>query len=113
MDSLNQGPIPAQGGIAGLLAALGGGAGGGGGPGPDGGAGPDTSPGDALGPGPEDTGQLDAIGHIQQAMKHLMMAMAKETDEQRGGGIVKGMGALQGILAGEDKKNAQLNQLGG
>jgi hypothetical protein len=28
-------------------------------------------------------------------------------------GITKGMGALQGILAGEQKKNAQLSALGG
>lgn len=114
MDSLAQGgPIPADQGIGGLLAALGGG---GGGPpglgGPPGMGGPPGGP-DALGPGEEDTGAMDAVGHIQQAMKHLMMAMAKETDEGRGHGIVKGMGALQGILAGEQKKDSQLQSLGG
>ena len=104
MDSLNQGQVPASGGIEGLLATLGGG----GGEMP-----PETGPGDPLGPGSEDTGGMDAIGHIQQAMKHLMMAIAKDDDEERGGGIVKGMGALQGLLAGEQKKNATLSQLGG
>lgn len=110
MDSLNQGPVPASGGIQGLLAALGGGGAPGGAPTdmPS-----DTAPGDALGPGSEDTGSLDSIGHIQVAMKHLMMALAKDQDEDRGQGITKGMGALQGILAGEQKKNAQLSQLGG
>jgi hypothetical protein len=105
MDALNQGgPIPADQGMGGLLAALGGGGGA-----PE--AGP---PGlDALGPGEEDTGEMDAVGHIQQAMKHLMMAIAKDDDEERGMGITKGMGALQGILAGEQKKNAQLSALGG
>jgi hypothetical protein len=113
MDALNQGgPLPADQGIGGLLAALGGG---GGAPpgmgGPEMGGGP---PGlDALGPGEEDTGQLDAVGHIQQAMKHLMMAIAKDDDEERGLGVTKGMGALQGILAGEQKKSAQLSALGG
>jgi hypothetical protein len=104
MDSLNQGPIPAEGGMGGLLAALGGG----GGDLP-----PEMAAGDALGPGSEDTGAMDAIGHIQQAMKHLMMAIAKDDDDERGLGITKGMGALQGLLAGEQKKNAQLSQLGG
>lgn len=107
MDSLNQGPIPSGGGIEGLLAALGGG-------GAPGGAPDETpAPGDPLGPGPENTGDMDAVGHIQQAMKHLMMAIAKDDDEERGLGITKGMGALQGLLAGEQKKNAQLSQLGG
>lgn len=108
MDALNQGPLPADQGIGGLLAAL---QGGGGPPGP--GGPPDAGGPDALGPGDEDTGAMDAVGHIQQAMKHLMMAMAKETDEDRGLGITKGMGALQGILAGEQKKNAQLSAIGG
>ena len=47
---------------------------------------------------------MDSIGHIQQAMKHLMMAMAMDEDEERGMGITKGMGALQSILGGEQKK---------
>jgi hypothetical protein len=107
MDAMSAGagPIPAEGGMGGLLAALGGG----GGAAPEmGGGGPD-----ALGPGEEDTGSLDPIDHIQQAMKHLMMAIAKDEDEERGMGITKGMGALQALLAGEQKKNAQLSQLGG
>jgi len=108
MDALNaaQGPIPGggdgQGGMAGLLAALGGGGDGGAGP-----AGPDQG-----GPTPDEAG-MDPVEHIQQAMKHLMMALAKEPNEQTGQGVIKGMGALQGILAGEEKKNAQLSQLGG
>jgi hypothetical protein len=109
MDSLNQGPVPASGGIEGLLSALGGG----GGAPPGGGMPPEAPAGDALGPGSEDTGAMDAIGHIQQAMKHLMMAIAKDDDDERGLGITKGMGALQGLLAGEQKKNATLSQLGG
>jgi hypothetical protein len=108
MDAMNQGPVPGDQGIGGLLAALGGG-------GAPPGAGPEAGPPglDALGPGEEDTGEMDAVGHIQQAMKHLMMAIAKDDDEERGMGITKGMGALQGILAGEQKKNAQLSALGG
>jgi hypothetical protein len=56
---------------------------------------------------------MTATEHIQEAMKHLMMALATEGDDQRGHGILKGMTALQGILGGEAKKNAQLAQLGG
>src|SRR5262245_54039251 len=104
MDSLNAGPLPAGGGIEGLMAALSGG-GGPGGP-------PPGPPGESEDFGSEDE-PMDAIGHIQVAMKHLMMAIAKDDDEERGHGITKGMGALQGILAGEQKKNAQLQSLGG
>jgi len=42
-----------------------------------------------------------------------MMALAIEPDEQTGQGIVKGMGALQSILGGAQKKQSQLAQLGG
>jgi hypothetical protein len=111
LDAMNQGPVPAEGGMAGLMAALGGGgAAPGGAPVPPelGGEGPPGLGGE--GPVPED---MDPIEHLQEAMKHLMMAIAKEEDEERGLGITKGMGALQGILAGEQKKNAQLSQLGG
>src|SRR5262245_30053375 len=93
MDSLNQGPLPMEGGMQALMAALAGG-------------GP---PGEA----PEEEEPMDSIGHIQQAMKHLMMAIAGDEDEERGHVITKGMAGLQGILAGEQKKNAQLSQLGG
>lgn len=94
MDQMNQGPVPGDaGGMQGLLDALQGA----GGPAPPG---PDTPPDDA-------SADMDSIDHIQQAMKHLMMALAKDTDEERGAGVVKGMGALQGILGGEQKKNAQ------
>jgi len=104
MDALNApGGIPSGDGMSGLLAALGGG-----GPG----AGPDQG---GLG-GPADEANpnddLDAIGHIQEAMKHLMMAMGKSEDEGHGLGITKGMGALQGILAGEQKKGEQRASLG-
>jgi hypothetical protein len=95
MDALNAGPMPGEGGIQALLAALGGG-----------GEGPPGAP-------PEEEEEMDPVDHIRQAMKHLMMAMAMDEDEERGHGIVKGMGALQGILGGEQKKNAQLAQLGG
>jgi len=61
--------------------------------------------------GPEEGEEMDSIGHIQQAMKHLMMAMAKDDDEERGMGITKGMGALQSILGGEQKANKTLASL--
>jgi hypothetical protein len=102
MDALAGQGLPTEGGIGGLMAALQGGGG------PPGLGGP---------PEGEDFGSedepMDAIGHIQVAMKHLMMAIAKDDDDERGMGITKGMGALQGILAGEQKKNAQLSALGG
>jgi hypothetical protein len=98
MDVLNEGPVPAEGGIGALLAALGGGA-------------PGAAEGPPAGEAPEE--EMDSVEHIQQAMKHLMMAIAMDEDEERGLGITKGMGALQGLLAGEQKKNAQLSQLGG
>lgn len=109
MDPMNAGAIPAEpggGGMEGLLASLAGGAGGGLPPMPEGDA--------TLGGTPaEDDEQMDSIQHVQQAMKHLLMALAKDEDDERGGGIVKGMGALQGILGGEQKKNAQLSAIGG
>ena len=106
MDAVNQGPLPAgpgDGGLSALQAALGGG---GGPPGP-----PDL--GGGGNPTPDDVANMDPVQHIQEAMKHLMMALAKEPDEASGQGIVKGMGALQQLLAGDQKKNAQLQQLGG
>src|SRR5215831_3868431 len=94
LDALNQGPIPAGGGIGDLISALSGG--------PNGGPGPG-------GPGPGDGGpdvtQMSSVEHIQEAMKHLMMALASEPDESHGAGIVKGMGALQAILGGKQKEN--------
>jgi len=67
---------------------------------------------------PDDQGQspiadMTSTDHIREAMKHLMMALAVEPDESQGAGIVKGMGALQGILGGAQKKDQQLAQLGG
>jgi hypothetical protein len=56
---------------------------------------------------------MSPMEHIQEAMKHLMMALAKDEDDERGAGITKGMGALQGILGGEQKKQSQLQALGG
>ena len=108
MDALSGMGVPGDEGIQGLLAALQGG--GGGPPGMGGPPGP-PAPGDELASEPEPG--MSSIEHIQQAMKHLMMAMAGEEDEERGHGITKGMGALQGILAGEQKRNSQLSQLGG
>ena len=99
-DALNAGPVPGEDGMAGLLAAL---QGGGGDLGGDTGA-----PTDA-----DQTADMSSIEHIQQAMKHLMMAMAKDEDEERGVGITKGMGALQAILGGEQKKQSQLSALSG
>lgn len=107
MDMLAGQSLPTGGGLEGLMAALGGG---GGAPGET-----PLPPGDNTlgGTSPEEGQEMDAIGHIQQAMKHLMMAMAKDDDDERGTGIVKGMGAIQAILGGEQKKNAQLSALGG
>ena len=99
-DVLNQMPLPGEGGLDGLLAALGGG-------------GAPEGPPEGLPPDEELGGheEMDSIQHIQQAMKHLMMAMAKDEDEERGLGITKGMGALQSILHGEQKANKQLAAL--
>jgi len=103
MDGLNAGPVPGDGGMAGLMAALQGGGGGDGGDLPGGGmVEPDS-----------DIQGMSSVEHIQQAMKHLMMALGKEGDEEVGHGITKGMGALQQILAGRQKKDAQLSSLGG
>jgi hypothetical protein len=119
-DMLNAaGPVPGDEGIGGLMAALGGG--GGGGPTPPEGMAPEGMPPEGMGgeappeegPPPDEDGEMDPVEHIQQAMKHLMMALAKEGDEERGHGLVKGMSALQGLLAGDQKQNAQLSQLGG
>jgi len=54
---------------------------------------------------------MDPVQHIQVAMQHLMMALAKEPDESQGSGIVKGMGALQAILGGAQKKQQQIATL--
>jgi hypothetical protein len=98
MDALNQGPLPGEGGMDALLGALGGG-----------GAAP--PPGIAEEEAGLEEEPVDSIGHIQQAMKHLMMAMAQDEDEERGMGITKGMGALQAILGGEQKKAKQMTSL--
>ena len=108
MDAMSSTPMPAEGGIEGLIAALGGGGAPGGGLeglGLPGGAMPE----EALG---EDEA-LTAVDHIKQAMKHLMMAMAGEDDDERGAGIVSGMGALQKLLGGEQKRQKVLADAGG
>jgi len=114
MDAMSSTPMPAEGGIEGLMAALQGGGmggppgmGGGGleGLGLPGGAGPE----EAMG---EDEA-LTSVDHIKQAMKHLMMAMAGEDDDERGLGITKGMGALQALLGGEQKRQKILADAGG
>ena len=107
MDALSGSPLPSGGGLDGLMAAL---QGGGGDPSAD----PNAPPDGGLGAAPPDGGDnLDSIGHIQEAMKHLMMALAKDQEDQHGMGITKGMGALQGILSGEQKRQSQLSQLSG
>jgi hypothetical protein len=119
MDALSSTPMPAEGGIEGLIAALQGGGGGG-----DDGSGIPSEP---LGPGgPGGLGQplgadegspdmadMSPVEHIQHAMKHLMMAMAGDDDDERGAGVMKGMGALQSILGGEQKKQKLLASAGG
>jgi hypothetical protein len=104
MDALNQGPIPGGGGIGDLLAALGG---------PQGGPGPGGPPGPGDGGPtlPADLQSMDPVQHIQVAMQHLMMALAKEPNEADGSGIVKGMGALQAILGGKQKDQQQRQAL--
>ena len=54
---------------------------------------------------PRASDELDSIGHIQQAMKHLMMAMSDGRGRGARARDRKGMGALQGILAGEQKSD--------
>ena len=111
MDSMSSTPFPAEGGIEGLIAALQGGGGdmGGGleGLGLPGGAAPGE---EMLG---DEEEPMTAIDHLRQAMKHLMMAMAGEDDDERGAGIVSGMGALQKLLGGEQKRQKVLSDAGG
>lgn len=99
--------LPAEGGIEGLMAALQGGGGGLGAEGPL----PGEPPLDAEMPEEEDP--LDGPGHIQQAIKHLMLAMVANDDEEQSAGIVKGLGPLQAILGGEQKKSKVLADAGG
>jgi hypothetical protein len=113
MDAMSSTPMPAEGGIEGLIAALQGG-GMGGPPGMGGGLEGLGLPGGA--PPEEALGSdeaLTAVDHIKQAMKHLMMAMAGEDDDERGAGIVSGMGALQKLLGGEQKRQKILADAGG
>jgi hypothetical protein len=108
MDAMSSTPLPAEGGIEGLVAALQGG-GMGGPPGMEGLGPPEGEmPSEEIGEEP-----LDAVEHIRQAMKHLMMAMAGEDDDERGSGIVSGMGALQKLLGGEQKRQKVLADAGG
>jgi len=120
MDALSSTPMPAEGGIEGLMAALGGGGMGGGGGmeglGLPGGAAPgEGGLGLPLGAADDspDMSAMSPVEHIQHAMKHLMMAMASEDDDERGTGIVKGMGALQALLGGEAKRKKTLTAAGG
>src|SRR5215831_11861139 len=76
-------------------------------PGPVGGM-PNLGPPGPLGPGGPGPGPEPEmpIPPDQAAMMHLMMAFTQEGDHSKGAGIVKGMGALQGILAGAQKAQA-------
>lgn|SRR5215471_2046727 len=107
------GPIPGQGGMDALASVLGGDGGGPGGPGGP----PGPGDGGALGLGPGDgsspVDSMSTIDLIQEAMKLLTLAFAKAQDENHGAGVLKGMGALQGVLGGQAKKDAQLSSLGG
>ena|SRR5262252_997234 len=107
-DVAPPGPMPGGGGMDALAAVLGGGGGDQGPPPPgslegDGGPGATNSPID----------NMNTIDLIQEAMKLLMLAFAKAQDESHGAGLLKGMGPLQGVLAGDQKRNQQLQQLGG
>lgn len=99
--ALGQGPGgPADG--AGLPPGLSDPGAGGGGPG----AGGDQGGSDLL-------SGMSSTDHIRSAIKHLMMAMTESTDDQQGHGIVKGMAALHGILAGKQKSDATVTAAGG
>jgi hypothetical protein len=50
--------------------------------------------------------QMSPVEHVQAAMMHLMMAFTQEGDHSKGMGLMKGMGALQGVLAGAQKEQA-------
>ena len=104
------GPLPAQGGMSALAAALGGG-------GPEEtGEPPGLPPAEESGePGGAQGSPIDnmsTIDLIQEAMKLLIVAFAKAQDEGHGSGIIKGMGALQQILGGDAKQQQQLATLG-
>jgi hypothetical protein len=86
-----------------LLAALGGG-----GPG-----GPDAGGGPGQGGGSDLLSGMNSTDHIRAAIKHLMMAMTESTDDGEGHGIVKGMAALHGILAGKAKDAKTVAAAGG
>jgi hypothetical protein len=65
---------------------------------------PGADPTAGGGPGGPDDQPMSAVEHIQAAMKHLMMAMTQQQDDQMGHGITKGMATLQGLLAGDAKQ---------
>lgn len=104
MDQMSGGPLPGEGGLDGLMAALAGGAGGG----PPGAAGLPEGVAEA-----DDEEDMSPIEHIREAVRHLVAAMGKEDDDERGATISKGMSTLQGVLGGEQKQNAQLGAMGG
>ena len=52
---------------------------------------------------------MDSIEHIQQAMKHLMMAMAKDEDEERGVGITRGWARSRASSAASRRRTRQLS----
>jgi Spy/CpxP family protein refolding chaperone len=56
---------------------------------------------------------MSATDHIRAAIKHLMMAMTESGNDEESHGIVKGMAALHGILAGRQKADATVTAAGG
>jgi hypothetical protein len=56
---------------------------------------------------------MNSTDHIRAAIKHLMMAMTNTQDDQQGHGIAKGMAALHGILAGDQKNKQTIANAGG
>ena len=56
---------------------------------------------------------MSATDHIRAAIKHLMMAMTESGNDEESHGIVKGMAALHGILAGKQKADATVTAAGG
>jgi hypothetical protein len=81
-------------------------AGGGGDPGAGGPDSPDSE-------GPPAIADWSPVDHVRAAIKHLMMAMANSGSDEQSHGITKGMAALQGILAGDQKNQKAIANAGG
>jgi hypothetical protein len=81
-------------------------AGGGGGPGAGSPDSPDSE-------GPPNVADWSPVDHVRAAIKHLMMAMVNSGSDEQSHGITKGMAALQGILAGDQKNQKAIASASG